>query len=153
MSHVLKQAISWGRRDRRRARRRAGPASQNGVMIRPTSQQRALSQIEQTLADDHPSLGPLFDIFTGLAGQEAMPVTERITARAWRLRWPRRVSPTIATLVGLAMAAAALFTISLMLPSPQVCSGTFSAVAAPTRSVPTGSLLACAARPNKRASP
>jgi hypothetical protein len=123
------------------------------MMSLPTSQQRALDRIEKMLAHDHPSLGPMFAIFVALAGQEAMPVTERVTARAWRLRWPRRVSPAVATLVGLAMAATALFTVGLMLPSPQVCSGTFTAVAAPTRSVPAGSLPACAARPNKRASP
>ena len=50
-------------------------------MSLPASQQRALSQIEKTLADDHPGLGPLFATFTRLAGQEAMPVTERVTDR------------------------------------------------------------------------
>jgi hypothetical protein len=123
------------------------------ISVSNCSQQRALDQIEKTLAHDHPGLGAMFTIFASLVAQEAMPVTERITARAWRLRRPRRVSPTLATLVGLAMAAAALFTIGLKLPSPQVCSGTFTAVTAPTRSVPTGSLLACAARQDKHASP
>ena len=52
------------------------------------SQRRALSQIEKTLADDHPGLGPLFAIFTRLAGHEAMPATERVSARPWR-RWMR----------------------------------------------------------------
>jgi hypothetical protein len=55
----------------------------------PASQRRALSQIEKTLAADHPGLGPLFAIFTRLTDQEAMPVTEQ--ARPWRLRqvmWP-----------------------------------------------------------------
>jgi hypothetical protein len=123
------------------------------MMSLPASQQRALDLIEKTLADDHPSLGPMFAIFTTLVDQEAMPVTERVTARAWRLRWLRRVSPTVATLVGLAMATAALFTIGLLLPSPQVCAPTFTAVAAPIRSVPTGGLLPCAARPNRRGTP
>lgn len=54
----------------------------------PASQRRALNQIEKTLAGDHPGLGPQFAIFTRLAGHEAMPVTERVTARPWR-RWMR----------------------------------------------------------------
>src|SRR5580700_7540522 len=103
----------------------------------PTSQQRALYEIEKTLAHDHPSLGPLFASFTTLVGHEAMPVTERVTA------WPRRllrwVSPTVATLVGLAVAAAVLLTISLMLPSPRLCPGPAIGVAAHRQSsVPTG---------------
>jgi hypothetical protein len=151
MSHVLKQAISWGRRDRRRARRRAGPASQNGVMIRPTSQQRALSQIEQTLADDHPSLGPLFDIFTGLAGQEAMPVTERITDRSRRLPWRRRMWPTVAGVVGLALVSVVLFTLSLTLPSRPACTGTVGTIAARMQPLPTGSQAACATQQSEPA--
>jgi hypothetical protein len=50
-------------------------------MSLPASQQRVLNRIEGALAQDHPGLGPLFAIFTRLVGQEAMPVTERITAR------------------------------------------------------------------------
>jgi hypothetical protein len=50
-------------------------------MSLPVSQRRALNQIEKALADDHPGLGPLFAIFTRLTGREAMPVTERVTAR------------------------------------------------------------------------
>ena len=42
---------------------------QDRVMSLPTSQQRALDQIEKTLADDHPGLGPLFATFTRLVGQ------------------------------------------------------------------------------------
>ena len=42
-------------------------------MSLPASQQRALGKIEKALADDHPGLGPLFAIFTQLAGREAMP--------------------------------------------------------------------------------
>ena len=57
-------------------------------MSLPTSQQRALSQIEKTLADDHPGLGALFATFTRLAGQEAMPVTERVTASPGGCRGP-----------------------------------------------------------------
>jgi Protein of unknown function (DUF3040) len=78
-------------------------------MSLPISERRALDRIEKTLAHDHPGLGPLFGIFTKLVGHEAMPVTERVTARPWRLRWQRRMWPTVATLVGLAMAAVALF--------------------------------------------
>ena len=43
-------------------------------MSLPTSQQRALDQIEKTLADDHPGLGPLFNTFTRLAGQAPLPL-------------------------------------------------------------------------------
>jgi hypothetical protein len=148
MSHVLKQAISWGRRDRR-ARRRAGPASQDGVMIPPTSQQRALSQIEKTLADDHPSLGPLFDIFTELAGQAAMPVTERVTDRSRRLPWQRRVWPTVAGVVGLALVTVVLFTLSLTLPSRPACTGTVGSIAARMQPLPTESQAACATQQSK----
>jgi hypothetical protein len=103
-------------------------------MSLPASEQRALNQIEKTLADDHPSLGPLFAIFTRLTGHEAMPATERVTVRPWRRTWP-----AVVTLVGLAMAIAALLTLSLMLPGPQVCAtGRVTRVAAHTRSVPTG---------------
>ena len=55
----------------------------------PTGQRRALEEIEKTLTNDHPGLGTMFAIFTRLAGHEAMPVTERVTARLWR----RRVRP------------------------------------------------------------
>jgi hypothetical protein len=75
-------------------------------MSLPASQQRALNRIEETLADDYPGLGPLFAIFTRLAGQEAMPVTERVTTRRWRSRrmWRMwRMWPTVAAVVGLAM--------------------------------------------------
>jgi len=121
-------------------------------MSLPTSQQRALDRIEKTLADDHPSLGPLFASFTTLVDHEAMPVTERVTARPWPSRW--RIRPTVATLVGLAIAAAALFTLSLTMPSPRVCPSTVIAVAAHTQSALTaGRLPACATQQNKRGSP
>ena len=58
-------------------------------MSLPGRQRRALVQIEQSLADDHPGLGPLFAVFTSLTREEAMPVTERVTARPWRRRGPR----------------------------------------------------------------
>jgi hypothetical protein len=136
---------------RRAIREAAGPARQDRMMGLPTSQQRALNLIEKTLVHDHPSLGPLFAIFTALVDHEAMPVTERVTARPWWSRW--RIRPAVATLVGLAMVTVALFALSLTLPSPQVCPGTFVAVAAHAQSVPTGRLPACATQQNKRVSP
>ena len=71
-------------------------------MSLPASQQRALNRIEEALARDHPGLGPLFAIFTRLAGQEAMPVTERVTARRWRSRRMWGMWPIVATVVRLA---------------------------------------------------
>ena len=145
MSHVLKQAISWGRRDDAEHAAERRPAWQDGVMSLPTSQQRALSQIEKTLADDHPGLGPLFAIFTGLVGQEAMPVTERVTeARPRRLPWQRRMWPTVAGVVGLALVTVVLFTLSLTLPSRPTCTGTVVSIAARMQPLPTGSQAACA---------
>jgi len=112
-------------------------------MSLPPSQQRALSQIEKTLADDHPGLESLFATFTRLAGQEAMPVTERVTARR-RLPWQRRMWPTAAGVVGLALVAVALFTLSLTLPSRPACTGTVGTIAARMQPLPTGSQAACA---------
>jgi hypothetical protein len=119
------------------------------MMSLPTSQQRALNRIEKTLADDHPSLGPLFAIFTRQVGHQAMPVTERVKARPWWLRWQRRMRPTVATAVGLAVATGALFALSLTLSRPQVCPGTVIAVAAHMQSVPNNSPPACAAQEDK----
>jgi hypothetical protein len=113
-------------------------------MSLPTSQQRALDQIEKALADDHPGLGPLFATFTRLVGNEAMPVTERVTARPRRLPWQRRMWPTIAGVVGLALVSVALFTLSLTLPSRPTCTGTVVSLAARTQPIPTGSQAACA---------
>jgi len=107
-------------------------------------QQRALDQIEKTLADDHPGLVPLFATFTRLVGNEAMPMTERVTDRPRRLPWRGRMWPTIAGLVGLALVAVALFTLSLTLPSRPACTGTVVSLAARTQSLPTGSQAACA---------
>ena len=112
-------------------------------MSLPPSQQRALSQIEKTLADDHPGLESLFATFTRLAGQEAMPVTERVTARR-RLPWQRRMWPTAAGVVGLALVAVALFTLSLTLPSRPTCTGTVVSIAARVQAAPTGSQASCA---------
>ena len=110
-------------------------------MSLPTSQQRALDEIEKTLADEHPGLGPLFAIFTGLAGQEPMPVTERVGGRG---AVARRMWPTVAGVVGLALVTVALFTLSLTLPSRPTCTGTVVSVAARMQPLPTGSQAACA---------
>jgi hypothetical protein len=47
-------------------------------------QRRALDRIGQTLQADDRRLGALFMTFTMLTRHEAMPGTERITARRWR---------------------------------------------------------------------
>lgn len=124
-------------------------------MSLPTSQQRALDQIEKTLAEDHPGLGPLFATFTRLVGNEAMPVTEQVTARPQRLPWPRRLPrrrrvpqrrrmwPTVTGVVGLALVTVTLFTLSLALPSRPSCTGTVVSLAARMQPVPTGSQAAC----------
>ena len=116
-------------------------------MSLPTSQQRALNQIEKTLAEDHPALGPLFAIFTRLNGHEAMPVTERVTARRW---WQRRMRAGVAVVLGLAVATGALLTLSLMAPAPQLCApGMATPVAAHALSVPAGRQPGCPAQQNK----
>jgi hypothetical protein len=120
-------------------------------MSLPTSQRRALNRIEKTLAADHTGLGPLFAIFTRLTSHEAMPLTERVTARQWQWQWQwqRRMRPGVAVVVGLAMATGALLTLSLMAPSPQACApGTITTAAAHPR-FPAGRQPVCAAQPNK----
>lgn len=49
-------------------------------MSLPTSQQRALDRIEETLQAGDPRLGALFTIFTRLTRHEAMPSTEQVNA-------------------------------------------------------------------------
>ena len=116
-------------------------------MSLPGSQRRALNEIEKTLAaDDRSGLGPLFAIFASLTGGEAMPVTERVTAQPWR----RRMRPGAIAVVGLAMVAGALLTVSLMLPRPQVCAqGRIALVAAQEQPVPVGRHPACVTQQNK----
>lgn len=121
-------------------------------MSLPASQRRALNQIEETLANDHPGLGPMFAIFTRLTGHEAMPLTEQVTARPWLWprRWPQRLRPAVVTLIGLAMATGALLTLSLLLPGPQACApGTVSPVAAQTQPVPIGRPRTCPTQRDK----
>ena len=115
-------------------------------MSLPAGQRRALNQIEKALADDHPSLGPLFAIFTGLTVHEAMPVTERVTARPWW--WQRWMWPAV-TVLGLAMVTVALVILSLTLPSRQMCPDTVFPVAGRTQSVPSGRQPACVTLQNK----
>ena len=111
-------------------------------MSLPASQQRALSQIEKALAEDHPSLGSLFFIFTKLNGNEAMPMTERVADRRW---WQRPIRPAVVAVIGLAMATGVLLSLSLtLLPSPPACPSTVARVAAYTRPVPAVRQLACA---------
>jgi hypothetical protein len=114
-------------------------------MSLPTSQRRALNQIEKALADDYPSLGPLFGIFARLTDREAMPVTERI-AHPPR---PRRMRPVAVTLVGLAMVAGALFILSLRLSATQACSGTTTAAIARVQYVPAEHQPACTSPRNQ----
>ena len=121
-------------------------------MSLPASQRRALNQIEETLANDHPGLGPMFAIFTRLTGHEAMPLTEQVTARPWLWprRWPQRLRPAVVTLIGLAMATGALLTLSLMLPGSQACApGGVSPVAAQTQPVPIGRPRTCTTQQDK----
>jgi hypothetical protein len=134
----------------------AGRTGQDSAVSLPAGQQRALDRIEKTLADDHPGLGPLFAIFTRLTGQEAMPLTERVTARP-RLRRHRhrhrhrrrQMWPAVATVVGLALATGALLALSQILSGPQVCPGTGTLAAAHTRSVSTARQPACAPQQTK----
>jgi hypothetical protein len=121
-----------------------GPAWQDRVMCLPASQQRALDEIEKALAHDHPALGPLFATFTKVVGQEPMPVTERVAAQPRRLPWRRRMWPTVAGVVGLALVTVVLFTLSLTLPSRPGCTGTVVSIAARMQAAPTGTQAACA---------
>ena len=65
-----------------------------------------------------------------------MPATERVTAPRWRLPWQRRMWPTVAGVVGLALVAVALFTLSLTLPSRPTCTGTVVSIAARMQAAP-----------------
>jgi hypothetical protein len=118
-------------------------------MSLPTRQRRTLEEINKTLTNDHPGLGTMFAIFTRLADHEAMPATERVAARRWRLRWQWRMSPRPAPVVGLAMVTVALFTLGLTPPSSSQCPGTATSTAARLHSVQTGRQLACPSQQNK----
>jgi Protein of unknown function (DUF3040) len=95
-------------------------------MSLPAGQQRALERIEQTLAAEESRLGSLFAVFTRLTRNEALPRTEQITGRPWRLRWPAAVIPlTLLTLVVMLVA-------TWRIPSGHAC---------PTIAVGTGHTL------------
>jgi hypothetical protein len=106
-------------------------------MTLPARQQRALDQIERTLGEDHPDLELQFAIFTRLADPESMPVTERVAERRWRSPGQGRVSQTVAVLVALAIASAALLALTLIRPTAAVCPGTAGSIAAQMQSAPT----------------
>jgi hypothetical protein len=110
-------------------------------MSLPAGQQRALNRIEKTLAGDDLGLGPLFAIFTRLAGHEPMPATERVTAPPWRRRRKRRRWRSVATVIGLAAITGALM-LSQALPSRQPCRVTAAGVAH-VQSAGTGRQPAC----------
>jgi hypothetical protein len=76
-------------------------------MSLPAAQQRALNRIEKTLANDDFGLGPRFAVFTSMVAHEAMPVTERVTSRWWRLRM-RRIWSAVVAVAGLAVVIGAL---------------------------------------------
>jgi hypothetical protein len=106
-------------------------------------QQRSLDQIEHTLLDDDLRLGSLFAIFTRLAGDEAMPSTERVTAGPWR-----RLRPALAAAFGLA-AVVTVLVLSLLVPGRQACQGGAAAGPAHMQPFRAGRLAAC--RPPARA--
>jgi len=110
----------------------------------PAAQQRALNRIEKTLTNDDFGLGPRFAIFTSLAGHEAMPVTERVTAPSWRRRM-RRIWQAVATVTGLAAVTGALI-FSQTLPGRQACPGTVTSAVGHVQSAGTGRQPACMSR-------
>jgi Protein of unknown function (DUF3040) len=84
-------------------------------MSLPAAQRRALNRIEKTLANDDFGLGPRFAIFTSMVAHEAMPVTERVTSRLWRLRM-RRIWSAVVAVAGLAVVIGALIFSRPLLP-------------------------------------
>jgi hypothetical protein len=92
-------------------------------------QQRTLDRIEEALLADDQSLGSLFAFFTTLAGEDAMPRTERTT--------PRRL-PRQSLLAAIGLVAAMLFLLTLLSPGRPAC---------PPLAVTTSALSSSAARP------
>jgi hypothetical protein len=112
----------------------------------PAGQQRVLDRIEETLLADDQHLGSLFAFFTMLAGDDAMPGTERV--RVTR-RLPR---PALLAAAGLIAVTVSLLT--LLAPGRPACSA-----AAVTPSVlsssadrPSAHRQAAGCRPASRAS-
>src|ERR1700729_3472632 len=106
-------------------------------------QQRSLDRIESTLLDDDLRLGSLFAIFTRLASEEAMPVTERVIAGPWR-QWLR---PALVAAFGLA-AVVSVLVLSLLVPGRQACQG--GAAAGPAHMEPFRAGRQAACRPPAR---
>jgi hypothetical protein len=69
-------------------------------MSLPASEERALTRIEQMLLSRDPRLKSLFGIFTRLTGQEAMPATEQLQPRRWRLHSAPVIAIVLALVVG-----------------------------------------------------
>ncbi len=69
-------------------------------MSLPASEERVLTRIEQTLLARDPRLKSLFSIFTRLTGQEAMPATEQLQKRRWRLHSAPVIAIVLALVVG-----------------------------------------------------
>jgi hypothetical protein len=92
-------------------------------------QQRALDRIEQSLLAGDQDLGSLFAYFRTLAGDDAMPRTERLQ--------PGRL-PRLALLVSAGLIAAAMFLLTLFAPGRSAC---------PAAAVITSGLSSPAARP------
>jgi hypothetical protein len=82
------------------------------MMSRRADQQRSLNWIERTLLDDL-RLGALFEFFTWLTRDEAMPPTERAKARPWR-----RLRPAMAAAIGLTAVVSAIMLSLLLARSP-----------------------------------
>jgi hypothetical protein len=73
-------------------------------MSLPASEERVLTRIEQMLLARDPRLKSLFAIFTRLTGQEAMPVTEQLQPRRWRLHKGPVIAIALAVVVGVLVA-------------------------------------------------
>jgi hypothetical protein len=101
-------------------------------------QQRLLDGIARTLLDDDLALGSLFAIFTRLAGDEAMPATERVQAGPWR----RRLHPALVAAAGL-VAAVSVLVLSLLVPGRQACPGGAAAAAPHAQPLRAGRPAAC----------
>jgi hypothetical protein len=101
-------------------------------------QQRSLDRIESTLLVDDLRLGSLFAIFTRLARDEAMPLTERVTAGPWR----RRLRPALAAAFGLA-AVVSVLVLSLLIPGRPACPAGAAAAPAHVQQFRAGRQAAC----------
>jgi hypothetical protein len=85
------------------------------VISLPGTDRRALGRIEKTLHSDDLHLSALFAIFTRLAGNDAMPGTERVGSRP---RWVRL--PVLISAAGLMVIVAAIV-LGLTMRTGQTC--------------------------------